>query len=58
LKNILKELTTVQLENFQRLAFYPLGAGKALLPDRANPKWKERYFADKFFVDNYLNAVR
>ncbi len=58
MKNILKELTTLQLENYQRVAFYPLGAGEALLLDRANLKWKERYFTDKFYVDKYFNAAR
>lgn len=58
MKNILKELTTLQLENYQRVAFYPLGAGEALLLDRANPKWKERYFTDKFYIDKYFNAAR
>lgn len=58
MKNILKELTTLQLENYQRVAFYPLGAGEALLLDRTNPGWKERYFTDKFYVDRYFNAAR
>ena len=58
MKNILKELTTLQLENYQRVAFYPLGAGEALLPDRVNLKWKERYFTDRFYVDRYFNAAR
>lgn len=56
-KGILKELTTLRLENYQRVAFYPLGAGEALLLDRANPKWKERYFTDKFYADKYFNVA-
>ena len=55
LKNILKELTALELENYKRVAFYPLGAGEALLLDRANPKWKEQYFRDKFYVNKYFD---
>jgi hypothetical protein len=58
MKNILKELTTLQLEGYKRVAFYPIGAGEALLLDRANPKWKERYFTDKFYMDRYFHAAR
>ncbi len=58
LKNILQELKTLELENYKRVAFYPLGAGEALLLDRANPKWKERYFTDKFYVNKYFDKRR
>lgn len=54
LKNILRELTTLRLDEYGRVAFYPSGAGEALLLDRANPKWKERYFTDKFYLDKYF----
>lgn len=58
IKNILMELTTLELDGYQRVAFYPIGAGEALLLDRANPKWKERYFTDKFYPERYFNAAR
>jgi hypothetical protein len=58
MKNLLKELKTLQLEGYKRVAFYPIGAGEALLLDRANPKWKERYFTDKFYMDRYFNVAR
>lgn len=58
MKNIVGELTTLKLEDYKRVAFYPLGAGEALLLDRLNPKWKGRYFTDKFYVDKYFNAAR
>lgn len=58
MKNILKELTTLKLEDYRRVAFYPLGTGEALLLDRAVPEWKERYFTDKFYVDKYFSAAR
>lgn len=54
LKNIVEELTTLRLEDYGRVAFYPVGAGEALLLDEANPKWKERYFTDKFYLDKYF----
>ena len=54
--NILDELTTLRLDDYQRVAFYPLGAGEALLLDRLKPKWKARYFSDKFYVEKYFDA--
>jgi len=57
-KNILNELTTLRLENYGRVAFYSLGAGEALLLDRANPKWRKRYFADKFSFDKYFDEAK
>lgn len=57
-ESILQELATLRLEDYQRVAFYPLGAGEALLLDRLNPKWKARYFADKFYVNKYFDPPR
>src|SRR6266851_5843685 len=48
LSAIMKELSTLRLEDSKRVAFYPLGAGEGLLLDRANSKWQSRYFVDKF----------
>ncbi|HET6979888.1 MAG TPA: hypothetical protein VFI24_26385 [Pyrinomonadaceae bacterium] len=45
---IVHELSTLKLENYKRVAFYPIGAAEGLLLDRSNPKWRIRYFADKF----------
>lgn len=56
MKNILEELTTLRLEDYKRVAFYPLGAGEALLLDRINPRWRERYFTEKFYVDKYFKV--
>lgn len=58
--DILKELTTLRLdsENYRRVAFYPLGAGEALLLDRVNPGWKSRYLTHKFYVDRYFDVTR
>lgn len=57
MKNILKELRTLRLEDYQRTAFYPLGAGEAMLLDRTNPNWKVRYFKDKFHLETYFNSA-
>jgi hypothetical protein len=53
-KGILKELTTSRLDDYQRVTFYPLGAGEGLLLDRVNPGWRKRYLSDKFFLDKYF----
>ena len=52
---IMHELSTLKLEEYQRVAFYPLGAAEGLLLDRANPKWHRRYFAEKFDNEKYFS---
>ena len=54
---IVQELSTLKLENYKRVAFYPLGAGEGLLLDRANPKWRDRYFAEKFDNEKYFRGL-
>jgi hypothetical protein len=56
-KGIVHELSTLKLEEYKRVAFYPLGAGEGLLLDRANRKWRNRYFAEKFDNEKYFEAV-
>jgi hypothetical protein len=51
---ILNELTTGQLQDYKRVMFYALGAGEGLLLDRTNPQWRERYLAEKFYLDKYF----
>ncbi|MGQ0760746.1 MAG: hypothetical protein ACT4OT_01825 [Acidobacteriota bacterium] len=58
LKNTLKELETLQLDKYRRVAFYPLGAGEALLLDRVNRRWRGRYFTDKFYLERHFGAGR
>jgi hypothetical protein len=55
-QGLLGELTTLRLEGYGRVAFYPLGAGEALLLDRVNRRWRDRYFADKFYLEKYFGA--
>jgi hypothetical protein len=55
---ILKDLTTARLADYKRVMFYALGAGEGLLLDRANPRWRQRYFAEKFYPDKYFASAR
>lgn len=53
LKGIEKELQEAKLESRQRELFYPFGAAEGLLLDEVQPKWRERYLAEKFFLERY-----
>jgi hypothetical protein len=55
LKGIARDLQTLSLANYKRVAFYSLGAGEGLLLDRANPEWRQRYFTDLFFLEKHFN---
>lgn len=59
LSNLLRELRTLRLDgdDYKRVAFYPLGAGEALLLDRVSPGWKDSYFSDKFYVEKYFGGA-
>lgn len=57
-KQILSSLPTLQLDKSERLVFYPFGAAEGLLLDRANPEWRSRYLAEKFYVERYLSASK
>jgi hypothetical protein len=52
---ILNELTTGELKDYKRVKFYALGAGEGLLLDRINPRWRRRYFEQKFYLNKYFN---
>ena len=54
---IMNELATGQLPEYKRVMFYALGAGEGLLLDRIKPRWRERYFVEKFYLDKYFGAV-
>lgn len=51
---IVHELSTLKLENYKRVAFYPIGAAEGLLLDQSNPKWRSRYFSEKFDNSSYF----
>ncbi len=55
---ILSELTTVKLADSKRVTFYALGAGEGLLLDRVAPRWRQRYFVDRFYLDKYFEPAR
>ncbi|HSS22110.1 MAG TPA: hypothetical protein VLL54_18720 [Pyrinomonadaceae bacterium] len=55
-RGIITELRTSQLAEYKRAIFYSLGAGEGLLLDRNNPRWRQRYFVDKFYLNKYFAA--
>jgi hypothetical protein len=55
---IINELSTLKLEEYQRVAFYPLGAAEGLLLDRADPNWRRHYFVEKFDNEKYFPRVK
>jgi hypothetical protein len=48
------QLTTVNLAETQRSAFYPVGAAEGLLLDRVNPAWHAAYANAGFTLDGLL----
>jgi len=53
-----KQLKNQKLEMSRRDVVYPFGAAEALLLDRVNPKWKSRYFVDKFDLTKFFPRQR
>jgi hypothetical protein len=51
---IMSELEAVALDKQQRVAFYAVGAAEALLLDRANPGWQQRYLTEKFTLEKFF----
>ncbi|MBA2339855.1 MAG: hypothetical protein H0V88_05640 [Pyrinomonadaceae bacterium] len=56
-ERIYDQLRTMKLGDAGRTAFYPFGAAEGLLLDRINPRWRERYFVEKFDLGRYLRAA-
>ncbi|MBA2731774.1 MAG: hypothetical protein H0U54_02660 [Acidobacteria bacterium] len=54
LDRMTNDLEKMSLDKRQRTALYPFGAAEAMLLDRANPKWQQRYFTEKFFPDKFF----
>jgi hypothetical protein len=48
---VMDDLEKMSLAERKRTAFYPFGAGEALLLDRARPGWQRRYFVENFSLD-------
>jgi hypothetical protein len=53
-RGVLNELASAKLEERQRVIFYALGAAEGMLLDRVNPRWRQRYLVDKFYLDRYF----
>src|ERR1051325_3844881 len=53
-RGVLAGLANAKLEEQQRVIFYALGAGEGMLLDRVNPRWRQRYLVDKFYLDRYF----
>lgn len=54
MNRIKAELHATSLDKQRRVAFYAVGAAEALLLDRANPGWQQRYLTEKFFLEKYF----
>jgi hypothetical protein len=53
-----RELSSLNLTGWKRVAFYPTGAGEALLLDRVSPDWRRRYFAEPFALEPLYRRPR
>ena len=53
LKMTSDEMRTLDMATWERTVFYPFGAMEGLLLDRVNPKWRQRYFSDKFALEKF-----
>jgi hypothetical protein len=56
--NILTMLTNIDLSKLGRIAFYYIGAAEGILLDLVNPSWKDKYFSDMFYLEEYYNSQR
>lgn len=56
-ERIYEQLRKMKLGDAERTAFYPFGAAEGLLLDRINPRWRERYFVEKFNLERSLRTV-
>ncbi len=55
---IFRELMTQKLGESKREVVYSFGAAEGLLLDKVNPRWKSRYFVDKFVLSGYFLAAK
>lgn len=49
------ELRSINLTTSERVAFYPFGAFEGFLLDKINPRWQDKYFAEKFALEKFYN---
>jgi hypothetical protein len=57
-KRIMRRLSSTSLGEDKRVAFYPFGAGEALLLDRVTSTWQQLYWKEKFYVERYYDGER
>lgn len=57
-RQIIKALKNMNLAETGREVVYPFGAAEAMLLDKAKIKWKQRYFKEMFFLDNYFKESK
>jgi hypothetical protein len=55
--NVLTQLSAMSLKKAGRVSFYAVGAGEALLLDKAKPRWRERYLSDPFYLERYFEPA-
>ena len=51
---IFRQLLAQKLGESKREVVYSFGAAEALLLDKVNPRWRSRYFKDKFELDTHF----
>lgn len=56
-QGILGQLEDIRLKREQRVAFYALGAGMAMLLDRIGVPWKHRYHQERFYLERYTDVI-
>src|SRR5690606_37284939 len=54
----LVNLTALELGISQRVCFYAIGVAEGILLDRLNPGWRQSYFSEKFFIENYAEGFQ
>lgn len=53
---LLKRADSQNLTTDRRNCFYTLGALEGLILDNVNPGWKDLYFKEKFYIENYYGT--
>jgi hypothetical protein len=54
----IEQLNKLQLNKDKRVCFYAIGFAEGLLLDKVNPKWRESFLTDKFYLENYFQKLK
>jgi hypothetical protein len=57
-EGIFRQLASQRLGESRREVVYSYGAAEGLLLDQINPKWRSRYFAEKFDLRNLVPQIK